>query len=340
MVRRNFHHESSRLVFQRGSLQNEARENRHQNTDQIQREDQVLSSERPESRRKQHVYRKTSAAAHERSHHHGRNTVGFFLHGAGGHNRRNAAAEAHDQRNEGFAGKSQETHHAVHHESGTGHVAGVFQEGEREEQTGDHGNKGRDCLNTAADAVSENRLEPFGTADARQKITEALNEDGSEKNIEEIDKGRSDVDREDEHQIHDEQEDRNTEPAVQNDLVNFIGRALVDLAFADHGCGCCLRYKAVANVSHRDIEVAVVLLINFRNDLIDFGQVHPFQVVAHTGVAFQQLLGRPFGAFHFLSRQKLGNFSSGRLYVIGKDDRVLRDTKVIELGVDRGTQFF
>ena len=73
---------------------------------------------------------------------------------------------------------------------------------------------------------------------------------------------------------------------VQNDLVDLVCGALVDLAFADHRGGRRLRNKAVANICHRDIEVAVVLLIDLGNDLVDFAQVHTLQVLTHSGVAF------------------------------------------------------
>ena len=133
MVRRNLHHKSSGFIFKRGSFQNETRKNRHQNTDQIKREHEVLSAKRPEGGSKQYVNRKSCTAAHERSHHHGRNTIRFLLHRTGSHNCRNTASEPDNQRNERFPGETEKTHHAVHHKSGTRHVARVLKEGQGQE---------------------------------------------------------------------------------------------------------------------------------------------------------------------------------------------------------------
>ncbi len=186
MVRRDFHQERARFAFKCGSLQHKACRDSNCDTDKIKREHQILTIHRPESGCKKNVDRKSCSAAHERSHENCRDSIGFLLHRARRHNGRNTAAETNDQRNEGFAGKSERTHKAIHNESGSRHVARILKEGKREEHARDHRHKCRDTLNTAANTVGKNGLKPFRSAKICQQLSKSVNKDRSKKDIEEI----------------------------------------------------------------------------------------------------------------------------------------------------------
>ena len=293
VIRRNLHDEGGVIAREGILLQKETRQNGDADTDQIKAEDEERAASSEERRAKQHIDRKTGAAGHEGHHHDGHDAVRLTVHRTGGHDGGDAAAKAHDKRNERTARQTDGAHKAVHHESGAGHVTRVLKEGEEEEQAEDHRNEGGNRLNTAADTVRENRLQPARCTNAGKKLTETVNQHTAHENIEEVDKCAADVNRENEHQVHHEKEDRDAEPAVQNNLVDLIGdgRAHVTLVvqhlFADRAD------ELIAGIGNSDIQVFAIVLnrtLQFRQIVRDIrGQFRSeFRV-------FEHLRGRPAG---------------------------------------------
>ena len=77
---------------------------------------------------------KTGAAAHERNHQHCQSAVPLVLNLLCRHYRRYIAAEADEHRNERTAVQADKVHYLVHEKGGPGHISGVFQQGQEEEE--------------------------------------------------------------------------------------------------------------------------------------------------------------------------------------------------------------
>ncbi len=161
MVGRDFHHEGGSFTRKGDLLQEEARDDSSHDTDDVEREHQVLTIGREEGGSEQNVNRQTSTAAHERGHHDRDDTVRGTVHRTASHNRRNVTTETNDQRHESLTRQAQGAHNTVHHERSTSHVARVFQHRQEEVEEEDHRNKGGDSLNTAPDTVSQEHAEPI-----------------------------------------------------------------------------------------------------------------------------------------------------------------------------------
>ncbi len=95
---------------------------------------------------------------------------------------------------QGFPRQAQRSHQAVHHKSSSSHIAGVFQEGQTQEQTSNYRNKSRNSLNTAANTVSQNCLLTNPAFPGSKKISKTFYKDCAEKDVKEINKCRADVD--------------------------------------------------------------------------------------------------------------------------------------------------
>ena len=307
MVRRDFHHEGGNFTGQHHALDQKARDDGGNDADHIDAEHQILAIGREERRCKQHVDRHAGAAAHEGSHHDGDDAVGCLIHRAGGHNGRHVAAKAHDQRYESFAGKSQRAHYAVHHERGTSHVTRVLKHGEEQEQEEDRRNKGRNRRNTAADTVGEQNLKPFGRADCLKQATETVDKDAGKRDVEEVDESAAEVLRKEEHHVHDRQEDRQSQPTVQDHAIDLVGHGVAHFAVTNQ---CLLRDavdKVVASVGNHDIGITVIGGIHIVNDLLDLGVGFGRKLVFNARSTFNELQRKPFGTFHAFFAQSLSN---------------------------------
>ena len=73
--------------------------------------------------------------------------------GAGGHDGRHVATEAHNHRDERLAVQSDAVHDFVHDEGGTGHVARVFEQGDEEVENHDVGQEDQNAPHAGDDAV-------------------------------------------------------------------------------------------------------------------------------------------------------------------------------------------
>ncbi|MNN45643.1 hypothetical protein D3C81_1599900 [compost metagenome] len=126
MINGDFHHKRGRLSPQQGEPERQPGEHRHQNTEQVQgKHDQsaLLTEERGGKDGKN---RQPRAAGHKRCHHDGHQPLPGRIQRPGPHDGRHVAAEANNQRHEGFSGQSQRLHHPVYHKRRPGHIAGVL----------------------------------------------------------------------------------------------------------------------------------------------------------------------------------------------------------------------
>ena len=289
VIRRQFHDERRRFALEQRVLEHHAGQNRQRDTDEVERKNHVLRVVREERGTKQHIDRQTRAAGHERRHGDRHQTVTAMFERARGHDCRHVAAEADNQRHEGFARQADPAHEAVHDEGRTRHIAGTFEHREEEVEEADHRDEGRYRLQTAADTLGQQHVQPFRRTQTGQQFTKTINEQGGGELIEEIDEGATDVDGEHEHQVHHHEKDRDAEHAVQHHAVDAVRDVARDLA-TDPDAG--VRHaigQAVTGVGNEDIEIVAELLCFLLRLLRQrFAHRLPRQIVA-----FQQTHGQP-----------------------------------------------
>ena len=293
MVRRDLHHEGRGGARKGDALEQEARDDGGEDADEVEGEDEVLAVGREERRGEEHVDRETGAAAHERSHHDRDDAVGGAVHRAGGHDGGHVAAEADEQRHEGLTRQAEGAHQAVHDECGAGHVAGVLENGEEEEEEEDDRDEGCDRLDAAADAVGEHDAQPVGRAEGFEQGAEAVDEDAAHENVEEVDEGRPEILREEEHQVHHEEEDRQAEPAVEHDAVDPVRERLAGLALADDGVGGDRADEFVAGARDGDVKVSVEVGGDGLHDRLGALEHAVGELFLDAGSGFHHLEGKP-----------------------------------------------
>ena len=115
-----------------------------------------------ECRHEEKIDGKTGAAAHERNHQHCQSAVPPVLNLLCRHYRRHIAAEAYEHRDERTAVKADEVHYLVHEKGGPGHVSGVFQQGQEEEENHDVGQECEHGADSLDDSVRQHAREPSG----------------------------------------------------------------------------------------------------------------------------------------------------------------------------------
>ena len=201
-----FEDEGHGFAGEQGVLEDEAGADGDADADQVEGEDDVLAVVGVEGGGEEDVDRQPGAAGHEGGHGHGHEAVAAVFEGAGGHDGGDVAAEADDQGDEGFAGQTEPAHEAVHDEGGPGHVAGVFEYGEEQEQAADDGDEGGDDLEAGAEALGQQEPDPGGGAPGVELVAEAVDQQGAADLFEEVDEGAAEVDGEEEHQVHQQQE--------------------------------------------------------------------------------------------------------------------------------------
>ena len=86
-------------------------------------------------------------------------------------------------------------------------------------------------------------------------MTQPIHQQGTGEDIEEVDKGTTDVDGEHEHQIHHHQEDGDTQHAVEYKAIDPVRGGTLDLAlFAQGGAGHLVD-KTITGIGQADVDV-------------------------------------------------------------------------------------
>ena len=148
--------------------------------------------------------------------------VPLVLQGAGGHDGRHRAAKAQHHGDEGPARQAQPAHNAVHDVGHPGHVAAVLQKGQGQEQDEDVGQEGEDPSYAGDDAVHQQGDHRRRDVQRLQSVPDASGEKLQaclEVALEPVADGEG----EEEHQGHDDQEDGQAQPAVDQEPVGLVG---------------------------------------------------------------------------------------------------------------------
>jgi hypothetical protein len=317
--------------------------------DEVEAEDQVLPADGEEGSGEQGIDGKPGAAGHERGHDDGHGPVALVLQRPRRHDRWHVAAEADDERHEGLPRQADGAHEPVHNEGGPGHVAGVLQRREEQEQATDDRDEGCDRLDAAADAVGEHGRQPVGAAEQAEQRGCAVDEDRAEEDVEEVDEGAADVDGHHEHRVHDDEEDRDAERPVQHQPVNPVGQVAPDLPGARQHRLDDPVHPGIAASRNEDVRLLAGLLLDpgpqQRKPCHGLGRGEAQRL----GVAFEQTQGEPAPPLrrHIEKRRKLaqGLLDRGRVGEIepararrgrGGNDRVLQRLDSLLLCRDDG----
>src|SRR5471032_3244606 len=123
---------------------------------------------------------------------------------------------------------------SLHHERGARHVTGIFKEGEEQIHHADLRHQRQNGVDPAAHALREENGQPLREVQGKTNPLHALNENRSGTNIENRLQRTADVDRQNEHQVHHQQENRYAEETVEDHAVQhlrqFIRRGEVRVA--------------------------------------------------------------------------------------------------------------
>ena len=272
VVERELHHEGRGLAHKERMLQEQAREDGQDDAGEVDGEDHRAAGRAEEGRAEEGVDRQTRAAAHEGRHEDGEQTIAAVAQRARGHDGRHRAPEAHEHRHEGAARQSQETHEAVHHERRAGHVTGVLEQREAQEDEEDRRDEGHHRLDAHAQAVGQQRDEPGGQAAEGEHVAQAGDEEGVAQAVKEVDEAPADHLGEPEEEVHHQQEERDAQPAVQRDAIERaaqLGAGVADLTADVLGELGNLR---VTGVGDQHVGGGAQSLLDVGNDVLGAGQ--------------------------------------------------------------------
>ncbi|CAJ1271356.1 hypothetical protein JRT4AKPX_JRT4AKP_05468 [Klebsiella pneumoniae] len=258
VVHRQLHHERRGFAAHNGVLQHQAGEDGHHNAQHIEREDRQRTVLTKEGGREDGEDRQPRAAGHKRRHHNGHQTLARRVKGAGAHHRRHVAAETDNQRDEGFPRQAEGLHQAIHHKGGARHVAGGLKGGEKQIHHADLRHQRQHGVDTAADPLGEEHGQPVREVQGVTQPLNAMHKDRDRAGIENRLQRAADVDRQQEHQVHDKEKNRQPEEAVEDHFVHrggeaawFGGQGIAD-GVANGGDGLIAR---VSDVQRRVVDL-------------------------------------------------------------------------------------
>ncbi len=166
-VGRQLHYERRLfLALEHGVLEKDAEEDRHNNAGHVHPENRRARIVGEEDGGEKGVHRQARAAAHKRHEQAGEHAILLIFQRARGVEGGHGAAKADDHRQEALAVQAQRVHQAIHHEGGARHVAGVFQQRQRQVQRHHHRDENQHAPHPRDDAVHEQAFDP-GAAQAQ-----------------------------------------------------------------------------------------------------------------------------------------------------------------------------
>jgi len=178
------HHKGDGLAAEGGVIHDEGRHDADEDAEKIKGDHHQGAVLREKCRRKKGVDGDFGRAAHVRGEENGHFAVAIGGDGAGGHDGRHRAAEADEQRHDAAARKTDAAQRLIHYKGDTGHVAGVFQDGEKEKQGDDDGQEHQHAAHAGKDAIDDeavdHRIDAVGSEGAIDQGGERINADGQE----------------------------------------------------------------------------------------------------------------------------------------------------------------
>ena len=158
-IRRQFHNEWGVRAAQECFAEQTTGDDSHDDAQEVDDEDDGTGPAAEKCPGQDDVDRQFGGTGHEGRYQDRQEAVLFAFEGAGGHDSRHIAAEPHQHRYEGFSMQPYEVHDFIHEKGATGHVAGVFEQGDTEKKNQDVRQKHDDTAHAGQNAVDEEILE-------------------------------------------------------------------------------------------------------------------------------------------------------------------------------------
>ena len=210
----------------------------------------------------------------------------------GRHDSRHGAAKTDEHRHEATARQAKATQHLIHDKGHARHVAGVFQNGEEQEEHDDNRQEGQHAAHTRKHAVDSQRAHHVVGAE-RLEARIGRGDDGSDTVLHESLQRRADhAKRQPKNETHDHQERRNGRVTTCQDTVDLDGaHVLAALMRLDDAAPTHVADKAKAHIGQRGQAVGAGLALHLGNDVLDGVELVAIQVkrLGYQLVALNQL---------------------------------------------------
>ena len=176
LIRRQLQQKGRRIAAEQGALEQPSHRNGDERAEAIEGEQgQSLQADDPTQQRvvwdkgpdEEHVHRQARRTAHQRCDQDGGKAVALIFNGAGGHDTRNGAGKTGQQGHEGRAGQPHAGQQPIHQQRGSGHVAAVFEQGNKKEQDGDLRQEDEHAANAGDEAIDDEALQGAGGDERR-----------------------------------------------------------------------------------------------------------------------------------------------------------------------------
>ena len=291
-VGRQFHQVHFAFAFEQGGLHDPGGDQGDHDPDDVNDpHGERLIFFREERRDQQSIDRQTGSAAHQRQHHDRNRAVPFGFDGTGRHHSGNRTAEAQHQRHKGASLQPEFAHNPIHHKGSTGHVAGIFQNGNGKKEQQDVRQEHDHAANTADDTIHDQAVEESFRKNPANKFAQPAEEvfdplHGRFRNG----KGKP------ERCIHDRQKDGEAEELVGQHGIDLIRD--LSAAFLRNGDGIAAGTgeHGIATVRHEGIRFDR-MLIQQMLDLLFHLIMNTLELIQppDTGIVFQQFNGKETG---------------------------------------------
>ena len=202
--------------------QDDAGDNGAQQAQHVQGENHQTRMLGEEGGSHQAVHGQAGGTGHEGHQHHGHAAVLLIFHGPRPHDGGDGTAKAHEHGDEGLTGQAEAAQHPVHDKGGPGHVAGVLQEGEKQEQQGDLGQEHQHAAHAGQHAIHQQGGHPGGGARLVQKAADHPGQPVVKEVVHPVGQNLAGAEDDAEHRQHHHQKHGDRQEAVGDDGVDFI----------------------------------------------------------------------------------------------------------------------
>ena len=148
------HDERNRFTPECGILGNQCGKNAHCNAGEIQEHHNQSAMLGEKCRSEKSINRQLRRTAHERNHHDGHFTVTLRGQCPAGHDTRYRTAKSNEHWHNASSGQTNLSQQLIHHKGDTGHVSGILQQRQEEEQRDNDGQEAQHTAHTVKDAVN------------------------------------------------------------------------------------------------------------------------------------------------------------------------------------------
>ena len=309
-VVREFHHEGHGFALEEGLSHRKAEENRRENPEEVERHHDRGARSGEEGGRKEAVDRKLRRTAHEGREQNRHLAVALGGEGAARHHARDRAAEADEHRNDASARKPDLAQKRIHHERDAGHVAAVFQKGEKEKERHDRGQETQHAADPVEDPVDHESVNRSVHGPGREEPVDDVGEP-PDCDLEDFLQPRADhVEGEPKNERHDRDEGGNRRVFARQDAVDLkTAQVLLALMRANDRAAADAVDESKPHVGHGGGAVESALGLHLLE--------HVFDRALFVYVELELLENEPV-AFGDLARRK-ANGNSGPLGVVLDD---------------------